>query len=58
MKTKKPRATLIDEAKFPGYVTKCFLASGFDSEEAIASMDVTIDGPENSLKIMEVAFSS
>ena len=39
--------------KLPGYVTKCFLASGFDSEEAIASMDVTINGPENSIKIME-----
>jgi len=37
----------------PGYVKKCFLASGFDSEEAIASMEITGDGPENSIKIME-----
>ena len=33
--------------KLPGYVLKCFLATGFDSEEAIAYMDT------NSVKTME-----
>jgi len=44
---------LLMQKKLPGYVTKCFLASGFDSEEAIASMEMTGDGPENSMKMME-----
>ena len=29
-------------------ILNCFVASGFDTEEAIASMDTTTDGPENS----------
>ena len=44
---------LLMKQKLPEYVAKCFLASGFDSEEAIASMDVTIDGPENAISVME-----
>ena len=45
------------EQKLPEYVTKCFLASGFDSEEAIACMDVATDGPGNSIK-MEILLNS
>ena len=49
-----PELLSLMQQKLPGYITKCFRASGFDSEEVIASMDMTSDGPENAMKIMEV----
>ena len=49
-----PELLLLIQQQLPGYITKCFCASGFDSEEVIASMDMTSDGPENAMKIMEV----
>jgi len=39
--------------KLPSYVMKCFLAAGFDSEEAIVSMNTNIQEKENSIKVME-----
>jgi len=44
---------LLMQQKLPEYVINCFHASGFDSEEVISTMDVTSDGSENTMKIME-----
>ena len=38
--------------KLPGYVVNCLLAAGFDSTDAISSMDVT-EGPNNSIEVIE-----
>ena len=38
--------------KLPPYVVKCFLATGFDTPDVIASMD-TSENPGNSLAIIE-----
>jgi len=42
-----PELLSLMKEKLPGYVLKCFLATGFNSEEAIAYMDT------NSVKTME-----
>lgn len=39
--------------RLPKYVVNCFLAAGFDTEQVICSMDITSDGPKNSIKIIE-----
>ena len=44
---------LIMKARLPQYVFNCFVASGFDREEAIVSMDTTAEGPNNSITIIE-----
>ena len=42
-----PEMLALMKEKLPGYVLKCFLATGFDFEEAIAYMD------KDSVKTME-----
>ena len=39
--------------RLPKYVVNCFLAAGFDTEEVICNMDITSDGPKNSINIIE-----
>ena len=34
-----PKLLVLMKERLPGYVQKCFLASGFDTEDAIAYMD-------------------
>lgn len=39
--------------RLPKYVVKCFLVAGFHTEEVICTMDITSDGPKNSINIIE-----
>lgn len=46
------KALLLMRSKLPEYIINCFVAAGFDTISAIATMDVS-ENPENSLHVIE-----
>lgn len=50
--TQQKEALLLMQSKLPEYIVNCFVAAGFDTIGAIATMDVS-ENPENSLHVIE-----